>query len=243
MSGTGFSECAVFGEPSGSSMWSALPWSAVTRQTPPVEATASTIRPRQPSTVSIAVTAAGMTPVWPTMSGLAKLMIAKRKSSSCHAVTKAAVAARALISGLRSYVGTSRGDGDELAPLALLRALLAAAEEVRHVRVLLGLGDVQLAAAVRGDDARQRDRRAHRPEDDRIVAERPAVLGQRRVARDRRRPAAIDLGAGRLGQRTRDLAHPVGPEVEGDDRVAGPDRALRSPTRVGVTNSSVSPRS
>ena len=52
-----------------------------------------------------------MTPVWPTMSGLAKLMIAKRKSSSCHALTKAAVASPALISGLRSYVGTSRGDG------------------------------------------------------------------------------------------------------------------------------------
>ena len=29
ISGTGLSECAVFGEPSGSSMWSALPWSAV----------------------------------------------------------------------------------------------------------------------------------------------------------------------------------------------------------------------
>jgi phospholipase/carboxylesterase len=35
-SGTGLSECAVFGEPSGSSMWSALPWSAVTISTPPV---------------------------------------------------------------------------------------------------------------------------------------------------------------------------------------------------------------
>ena len=30
--GTGFVECAVFGEPSGSSIWSALPWSAVIRQ-------------------------------------------------------------------------------------------------------------------------------------------------------------------------------------------------------------------
>ena len=32
ITGTGFSECAVFGLPSGSSMWSALPWSAVIRQ-------------------------------------------------------------------------------------------------------------------------------------------------------------------------------------------------------------------
>ena len=74
--GTGLSEWAVLGEPSSSSMWSALPWSAVTMQTPPLACTASTTRPRQASTVSIAFTAAGMTPVWPTMSGLAKLMIA-----------------------------------------------------------------------------------------------------------------------------------------------------------------------
>ncbi len=35
MNGTGFVECAVFGEPSGSSMLSALPWSAVTISAPP----------------------------------------------------------------------------------------------------------------------------------------------------------------------------------------------------------------
>ena len=35
MHGTGFSECAVFGEPSSLSMWSALPWSAVISSTPP----------------------------------------------------------------------------------------------------------------------------------------------------------------------------------------------------------------
>ena len=78
ISGTGFSECAVFGLPSGSSMWSALPWSAVMMQAPPFEWTADTTCAMQPSTVSIAFTAAGITPVWPTMSGLAKLMIAKR---------------------------------------------------------------------------------------------------------------------------------------------------------------------
>ena len=75
--GTGLSECAVLGLPSGSSMWSALPWSAVTMQTPPFASTASTTRPRHSSTVSTAFTAAGITPVWPTMSGLAKLMIPK----------------------------------------------------------------------------------------------------------------------------------------------------------------------
>ena len=74
-SGTGLVEWAVLGEPSGSSIWSALPWSAVTRQAPPEPWTAETTSPRQSSTVSTAATAAGMSPVWPTMSGLAKLMI------------------------------------------------------------------------------------------------------------------------------------------------------------------------
>ena len=42
ISGTGFIEWAVLGEPSGSSMWSALPWSAVTTHTPPLSWTAAT---------------------------------------------------------------------------------------------------------------------------------------------------------------------------------------------------------
>ena len=78
ISGTGFSEWAVFGEPSGSSMLSQLPWSAVTMQAPPLPSTASTTRPSWVSTVSSAFTAAGITPVWPTMSGLAKLITPKR---------------------------------------------------------------------------------------------------------------------------------------------------------------------
>ena len=69
---------------------------------PPEPWTARTISPRHASTVSIAFTAAAMTPVWPTMSGLAKLMIPKRKSSSSHACTKARAASRALISGFLS---------------------------------------------------------------------------------------------------------------------------------------------
>ena len=79
-------------------------------QAPPVAWTAATTSPRQRSTVSIAVTAAGITPVWPTMSAFAKLMMPKRGSSSCHARTNAAAASGALICGLWSYVGTSRGE-------------------------------------------------------------------------------------------------------------------------------------
>ena len=102
ISGTGFSECAVLGLPSGSSMWSELPWSAVITQAPPVSCTARTTSPRHPSTVSTAFTAAGITPVCPTMSGLAKLMIPNCGSSSRHAAMNASAASRALICGLWS---------------------------------------------------------------------------------------------------------------------------------------------
>ena len=43
-----------------------------------------------------------MTPVWPTMSGLAKLMMPNRKPSSAQRSQKAAAASAALISGLWS---------------------------------------------------------------------------------------------------------------------------------------------
>src|SRR4051794_140360 len=109
--GTGLSECAVLGDPSSSSMLSQLPWSAVITSAPPLSWTASTTRPRHSSTVSTAFTAASITPVWPTMSGFAKLMIPNAGASACQCSTNAAAASRALISGLKSYVGTSRGDG------------------------------------------------------------------------------------------------------------------------------------
>jgi hypothetical protein len=66
------------GEPSGSSICSQLPWSAVMISAPPLAWTAETTSPSRASTSSTAATAAGMTPVWPTMSGFAKLMIPKR---------------------------------------------------------------------------------------------------------------------------------------------------------------------
>ena len=99
-----------------------------------------------------------MTPVWPTMSALAKLMIPKRGSSSRHARDERVGGLAGAHLGLvvvGRHVARRR---HELAPLALLGLLLAAAEEVRHVRVLLGLGDVQLLAAGARDDVRERDR-------------------------------------------------------------------------------------
>ena len=53
--------------------------------------------------------------------------------------------------------------GHQLAALAGLRRLLAAVEEVRDVRVLLGLGDVQLASRPRcGEHRRERRSRGAR---------------------------------------------------------------------------------
>ena len=105
--GTGFSEWAVCGPPSGVSISSALPWSAVTIAPPPRSSTALSTWPRQRSAVSTARIAAGMLPVWPTMSGFAKLMTPKRngRSSSAaarHRSTNAAAAGSALISGFSS---------------------------------------------------------------------------------------------------------------------------------------------
>ena len=79
ISGIGLVVCAVWGlTPSGSSICSALLWSAVTRQTPPAACVASTTTPRHSSVTSTAVVTAGIEPVCPTMSGFAKLITANR---------------------------------------------------------------------------------------------------------------------------------------------------------------------
>jgi hypothetical protein len=71
-SGTAFVVCAVCGSPLvGSTISSQFPWSAVISISPPIASTASATRSRQAPTVSIAFTAAGSTPVCPTMSGFA----------------------------------------------------------------------------------------------------------------------------------------------------------------------------
>ena len=103
--------------------------------------------PRHASTVSTAFTAAWITPVWPTMSALAKLMIPKTgRVLAPSGDERVGGLARAHLGLLVVGRDVARGV-DELAHLALVRLLLAAVEEVRHVRVLLGLGDVQLRLA------------------------------------------------------------------------------------------------
>ena len=63
MKGTRLVVWAVMGLPSGWSMTSALPWSAVIMAMPPISIVASTTLPTHSSTVSTALMAAGSTPV------------------------------------------------------------------------------------------------------------------------------------------------------------------------------------
>ena len=106
------------------------------------------------------------------------------------------------------------------------------------MRVLLGLRDVQLARPVRSQDLPERRRRAIRGERHRVG---PAllVLGERGQAPDRRpafapRPARqvlITLTEAGLGERTHELAHAVGAEVEAQHAVARPDPGLGADER------------
>src|SRR5262249_4515324 len=107
--------------------------------------------------------------------------------------------------------------------------------EVGDVRVLLGLGHVQLVHPARGERLGERRRRTFGREGDRVG---PAllVLGEGRQPLDRRRPAApgpagqllirARLTEPRLGEGPDELAHAVGAEVEAQDAVAGTDARL-----------------
>ena len=78
MNGTGLSVWAVCGWPvTGSVIISQLPWSAVISMAMPAFWQACQSRPTHSSTTFTAFTAASRMPVWPTMSGLAKLTSTK----------------------------------------------------------------------------------------------------------------------------------------------------------------------
>ncbi len=114
---------------------------------------------------------------------------------------------------------------DQLALLALLRGLLAAAEEVGHMGILLGLGDMQLAQAAGCQLARQGARRSRGLKRDGIGP--PLLVARHRhVVAHRGSAAAVELVEVRVGQRAGQLAHAVGAEIEGDDGVLRPDAAL-----------------
>ena len=145
--------------------------------------TASMMRPIDASTDSTARIAASSLPVCPTMSVFAKFTT----MTSCFALASASTT-RSVTRGRAhlglEVVGRDLRRRDEDALLALERLLAAAVEEERHVRVLLGLGDPELAHPERlhdlAEDLVERDRaEQHREREVR------AVLGHRHEERDR----------------------------------------------------------
>ena len=96
--------CAVNGSPFSSSILSALPWSAVIKRLPFISITASASEPTHASTVSTAFTAAGIIPVWPTISQFAKLTIIASYLPLLTASLSFCDTSGALISGIRSKV-------------------------------------------------------------------------------------------------------------------------------------------
>ena len=157
ISGTGFVEWAVLGEPSGSSMWSALPWSAVTMQAPPAPCTASTTSPRHASTVSTAVDRRR------DDAGVADhVRVGEVDDPEAVAVAAASARTNASAAARGAHLGLARRRWRRRAATAPGGAprpptrLPPAVEEVGDVRVLLGLGDVQLALAALGDHLGQR---------------------------------------------------------------------------------------
>ena len=75
--GTSEVECEVMGLPSGVSIVSALPWSARMKRPTPLAAQASLILPTHMSVCAVASIALSMKPVWPTMSGGARLQMSR----------------------------------------------------------------------------------------------------------------------------------------------------------------------
>ena len=102
----------------------------------------------------------------------------------------------------------------ELPVLADVVLLAAAVEEIRHVRVLLGLRDVQLAQAGRLQRVGERALQG-------LVVEHHERLERGVVARHR------DEQPDRPCQRVTDLPRAVGPEVEEHERIARCDAQRR----------------
>ena len=120
-------------------------------------------------------------------------------------------------------VGRDARRGHQQPLLTRERLVAAPVEEVRHVRVLLGLGDMQLAQARFGDEARDGHDRLRR-EGDGHIRKADLVIGER----DERQPGGraianepVEVGPHECPG---ELARTVRTEVEEDDRVAITDR-------------------
>ena len=118
-------------------------------------------------------------------------------------------------------IGRDLGRGDEHAFLARHLALLAAVEEERHVGVLLGLGDAELAQPCVGDEraeaVRHLLRGEHRPGQAVQALGIAAHADGGGEAHAPLAPKAVEDG---VEQRRHDLAGAVGPEIAHDQPVA-----------------------
>ena len=152
ISGTGFSECAVFGLPSSSSMWSALPWSAVMMHAPPDSWTASTTAPKHAidglDRRHRGLDHAGV----PDHVGVGEVDDPERRRVLAPGAerTRRRPRGRSSRASCRTS-GRPAARGPARGVRRRTRLLLAAVEEVRDVGVLLGLGDVQLAHPALGE--------------------------------------------------------------------------------------------
>ena len=191
--GTGFVVWAVCGlTPSAASSSSALPWSAVTRQTPPAAVTASTTWPRHASAVSTACRGGDRARVADHV-GVREVDDAERVAlpiSSQKRVGRLACGHLGLEVVAR-HVARARHEHPRL-PRPLL--LSAAVEEVRDVGVLLGLGDVQLPQAAR-------DRTS-------AIVSSTSISSKRRGSRGRRCSASSSSGRSRASSRSRESWRP-----------------------------------
>ena len=116
--------------------------------------------------------------------------------------------------------------GHQQALLGGVLGLAPAVEEVGHVRVLLGLGGVQLRDPGRLQDVGQHRVGPQLAEGD--GAGLAVVVPRHRRQRDQgRRRAAVEAVERRIGQGAAHLAGAVGPEVEEHELVAGGDRGRR----------------
>mmetsp|Transcript_71304 Transcript_71304/g.195403 ORF Transcript_71304/g.195403 Transcript_71304/m.195403 type:complete len:313 (-) Transcript_71304:368-1306(-) len=104
--GDGIVECDVIGFPSGVSIVSQLPWSARMKSATPAFTHASRILPTHMSVCAAASIALSMKPVWPTMSGGARLQISSVWLPASISRTMASATGSAAILGARSYVAT-----------------------------------------------------------------------------------------------------------------------------------------
>jgi hypothetical protein len=185
---------------------------------------------------------ASQTPVWPTMSGFAKLATMKsyRAGRSPRRRRRSRPPRSSRAGGRRS-----RPSGSGRARvLARERRLAAAVEEVRDVGVLLGLGDVELAPA---GVAKRLASERHASGGKATSTGSPAsysviVTTSRSRGRGRRRARAVEAVERRSARAWVSWRAPVGAEVGVDDRLAVASRPSTPSMTVGATNSSFSPR-